>query len=61
MDNTKISTGRPLRVDRLCNEEQSGRLVKNKRYFKTIFQIGTQCKVMLENVITILDKTNGEK
>lgn len=34
MDNTEINTGLPLRIKKLCNEEQSDRLVIDKRFLK---------------------------
>ena len=56
MNNIEINIGHPLKIKILCNEEHSDRPVTNKRILKRI-QISTWCKVMLENIIRILDKT----
>ena len=38
MDNTELNIGRPLRIKRICSEEQSGHPVKNKRFLKQFFK-----------------------
>ena len=38
IDNTEIDIGCPLRIKRLCNEEQSDHPVTDKRFLKQLFK-----------------------